>query len=389
MRRWVARSACGRRPTAACRTSSLGRRGCSMATRRTSRSGRRAADSPAAVQQNDFAPSLLLPGRGDYVFSPGPELALTPTPLSRSRREPSPADGGNPSRCSQREPLGRRGFLAEVGRAFRVWQTANQARAELRAGAVVGVLWLHGARRGVVAGRLIALRLYSKTTSPLPCCFREGAIMFSALSLNSPLPQPLCPVRDLSPLPLTAETLPVAHNGSPWGEGDFLRRWVARSACGRRPTAACRTSSLGRRGCSMATRRTSRSGRWAADSPAFEWPSPQPLSQKERGFSCGGGSRVPRVADGQQPRAELRAGAVVGVLWLHGARRGVVAGRLIALRLFNKTTSPLPCCFREGAIMFSALALYSPFSHSRCPVRDGNPLPLTAGTLPVAYNGSP
>ena len=46
--------------------------------------------------------------------------------------------------------------------------------------------------------------------------------MFSALALNLPSPQPLCPVCDGSPLPLTAGTLPVAHNGSPWGEGIFL-----------------------------------------------------------------------------------------------------------------------------------------------------------------------
>ena len=39
--------------------------------------------------------------------------------------------------------------------------------------------------------------------------------------------------------------------------------------------------------------------------------------------------------------------------------------------------------------MFSVLALYSPSSHPRCPVRDASPLPLTAGTLPVAHNGSP
>ena len=46
--------------------------------------------------------------------------------------------------------------------------------------------------------------------------------MFSALPLNSPSSHPLCPVRDGSLLPLTAGTLPVAHNGSPWGEGLLL-----------------------------------------------------------------------------------------------------------------------------------------------------------------------
>ena len=95
------------------------------------------------------------------------------------------AHDGNPS---QGEGL----FLAEVGRTFHVWQTANPARAELRAGAVGGVLRLHGARRGVVAGRLTP-----------------------AFEWPSP-PNPLCP---------------VAHDGSPsQGEGELLLAQIRRGS---------------------------------------------------------------------------------------------------------------------------------------------------------------
>ena len=123
MRRWVARSACGRRPTSACRTSSRGVVGFYGYT--ASRSG------PGGFRPA-FGSGPSTASRRERIFSSGAAS------VERCRPHPNACvcpvcDGSGRSGTLEvrlltavTSPLRERGFfLREVGRAFRVWQTAN------------------------------------------------------------------------------------------------------------------------------------------------------------------------------------------------------------------------------------------------------------------------